>query len=275
MKPAPFDYIRAGSVDESLDALHELGDEARILAGGQSLAAMLNMRLVRPTALIDISGLRELDRAETRDDAIEVGAACTQAALSHRLSREGRHPLLEAALPHVGHYQTRSRGTVCGSIAHADPSAELPLCLMALGGEVLLRSRQKRRRVPAEAFFLGVISTACAPDEMIEAVRFPLPQPGYGYAFDEVSRRHGDFALAAFAAIAGPRTIRMAVGGVADRPVSREWPMLEGAALDDALNAFAWELRGQDDQHATAAYRRGLVRKVGRRVIEEAMRCRG
>lgn len=274
MKPARFDYIRAESVDETLDALHEFGSEARILAGGQSLVAMLNMRLVRPAVLVDISGLQELDLTETRDDAIEVGAACTQAALAHRLASARRHPLLEAALPHVGHYQTRSRGTVCGSIAHADPSAELPLCLAAVGGEVLLRSRAERRRVPAEDFFLGVISTACAPDEMIEAVRFPLPQPGSGYAFDEVSRRHGDFALAAFAAIAGPSTIRMAVGGVADRPAVHEWPILEGTALDDALNAFAWELQAQDDQHATAAYRRGLVRKVGRRVIEEAMRCR-
>lgn len=239
MKPAPFDYLRADSVEEALDVLHEAGDEARVLAGGQSLAPMLNMRLVRPAILVDIARLRPLDRIEADEAAVEVGAASTQASLAAWLGGATRHPLLSAVLPHVGHYQTRGRGTVCGSIAHADPSAELPLCLAALGGEVLLRSRRKRRRIAAADFFQGTLSTACGADEMIEAVRFPQPRAGHGYAFDEVSRRHGDFALAAFAAVAGPETVRLAVGGVADRPVAREWPVPEGSALDDALNAFA------------------------------------
>jgi 2-furoyl-CoA dehydrogenase FAD binding subunit len=177
-------------------------------------------------------------------------------------------------LPHVGHSVTRNRGTVCGSIAHADPSAELPLSLVALGGEVVLRSAKRRRTLPAEAFITGMLSTAREPDELIEAVRFPLRRPGTGYAFREVAMRHGDFAIAAVAAIAENDRLRIAVGGVADRPVARDWPELEGAALDDALNALAWDLGAADDAHATAQYRRMLVRNIGRQMVEEAKRCR-
>ena len=184
-----------------------------------------------------------------------------------------RSPLLAGALPWVGHFQTRNRGTVCGSVAHADPSAEIPLCLVALEGEVVLRSARRRRTVAAETFFIGPLTTLRSPDEMIEAVRFRLRQPGAGYAFREVAMRHGDFAITACAAVVDADGIRLAVGGVADRPVAKNWPLLKDDALDDALNAFAWELGGDDDQHATARYRRDLVRRVGRLVIEEARSC--
>ena len=315
MKPAPFDYLRPDSAEEALAALAGEGDAARILAGGQSLAPMLNMRVATPRLLVDIGRLAELRTVALRDGALEVGAAVTQAelelataagphppaagapgpsvprlrgradmaALDHLppppLAGEGRgggfsHPLLAAALPHIGHDQTRSRGTVCGSIAHADPSAELPLCLVALGGTVLLRSENRRREMAADEFLLGALATACEPDEMVEAVRFPLPRPGAGHAFREVARRHGDFALAAFAAIATAEGLRLAVGGVADRPAARDFPDLAGDALDDALDEFAWDLDARDDPHATARYRRELVRRVGRRTIEEARSCR-
>jgi 2-furoyl-CoA dehydrogenase FAD binding subunit len=183
--------------------------------------------------------------------------------------------MLAEALPWVGHAQTRARGTVCGSVAHADPSAELPLLLVALGGEIHLRSRRKKRRLPAERFFTGLMSTARGEDEMIEAVSLPAPAPGTGHAFREVGRRHGDFAIVACAAVVRNGDARLAVGGVADRPVCRAMPRSSASELDDALDEFAWDLEARDDLHATARYRRELVRRLGRVAIEEAAaRCR-
>ena len=273
MKPAAFDYLRPDSPEEALAALAEAGEEARLLAGGQSLMAMLNMRLVQPALLIDIGRLAALDAIRLEADALAVGAAVTQGTLERRASLAEEVPLLAEMLPFLGHYQTRNRGTVCGSIAHADPSAELPLALVALEGSVTLRSARRRRTLAAAEFFAGMLTTARRADEMVEAVRFPRRRAGAGYAFREVALRHGDFALCAVAAIAEEKRLRLAVGGVADRPVARDLPLLDGAALDDALNDFAWALGGSDDAHASARYRRTLVRKLGRAALEEA-RCR-
>jgi 2-furoyl-CoA dehydrogenase FAD binding subunit len=270
MKPASFDYLKPETPEEALAALAEAGDAARLLAGGQSLIAMLNMRLVQPALLIDITGLASLDRLRLEEDALVIGAAVTQGALERRATLAEEVPLLAEALPSVGHYQTRNRGTVCGSIAHADPSAEVPLVLVALKGEVLLRSARGRRRLAAADFFTGMLTTSRRGDEMVEAVRFPRRRRGMGYAFREVAQRHGDFALCAVAAVATASGLRLAVGGVADRPMARDWPRLDGGALDDALNDFAWALGGSDDAHATARYRRSLVRKLGRAALLEA-----
>ena len=250
MKPAPFDYLRPASLGEALEAL--AADGAMALAGGQSLIAMLNMRLARPDLLVDIVHLPEL-----RSRGLRVGAAVRQAELA------GLHPLIDRALPHVGHYQTRSRGTFCGSVAHADPAAELPLCLVALGGGVHLASARGERTVEAAVFFEGPLMTAREEDELILAVELPPPDPRAGYAFREVALRHGDFALAAFAAVADGDGVRLAVGGVTDTPV-----VLDGLAIDaDAIDA-------RDDFHADAAYRRRLVARVGRATVEEALSCR-
>jgi len=274
MKPASFDYLRPETPEEAVDALAEHGADARILAGGQSLMALLNMRLARPKIVIDISGLAALSRCRVENGMLVVEAAVTQAALESRPTLPQEAPLLALALPWVGHYQTRNRGTVCGSIAHADPSAELPLCLVALRGEVVLRARRGRRVVPADAFLVGMLSTARRDDELIESVRFPLERGGSGVAFREVAQRHGDFALMACAAVASADGLRFAVGGVAPRAMLRQWPAsLDGAALDDALDAFAWDLEASDDHHATARYRRELVRRIGRAVIGEAKAC--
>lgn len=275
MKPASFDYLRPETPDEAVTALAEFGGDARILAGGQSLMAMLNMRLARPRLLVDIARLAPLSEIRVANGALVIGAAVTQAALEARPTLRKEAPLLALALPWVGHYQTRNRGTICGSIAHADPSAELPLCLLAVGGEVVLRSRRGRRNIAADDFLLGMLSTARRDDELIEAVRFPLHRSGTGAAFREVAQRHGDFALVACAALASKDGIRFAVGGVAPRPMARDWPAgFDGAALDDALNDFAWELGAIGDAHASARYRRELVRRIGRAVIEEARQCR-
>jgi len=274
MKPARFDYIRAGTIAEAHAALAKDGDEARIIAGGQSLVPMLSMRMARPAVLIDIMHLSELAKIEVRGNAIRVGAGVRQAELLAWPELAERQPLLADALPWVGHAQTRSRGTLCGSAAHADPSAEIPLALLALKGSVELSSQRERRRVAAEDFFTGLLSTARNDNELIEAIDIPCRAAGHGYAFREFARRHGDFAIVACAAIARTDGVRLAIGGAADVPTAREFPDLDNDALDDALDEFAAELEPRDDLHATADYRRALVRRLGRATIEEARRCR-
>jgi 2-furoyl-CoA dehydrogenase FAD binding subunit len=275
MKPARFDYIRAEDLAEVHACLAEYGGDARIVAGGQTLLPMLSMRLVRPKVVVDIMHLPALRGIAASGNDIRIGAGVRQAALQAWPELADALPLLAAALPWVGHAQTRSRGTVCGSVAHADPSAEIPLALLALGGAVEIASRRRRRRVPASTFFTGMMSTERLDDELIEAITVPRRLPGHGYAFREFGRRHGDFAIVACAAIAAPDGVRFAVGGVADRPTMRDLPALDGSALDDALDAFAWELDARDDMHGTARYRRDLVRHMGRQTIAEAQRCRG
>jgi 2-furoyl-CoA dehydrogenase FAD binding subunit len=274
MKPAAFDYVRAETLAEVHDVLAAEGDDARVLAGGQTLVPMLSMRLARPKVVIDIMRLPELSGIVIERESIRVGAAATQAALLALPGLAERQPLLAQALPFVGHAQTRSRGTVCGSIAHADPSAEIPLVLVALRGEIELSTARQRRRVAAEEFFTGLMSTTRADDELIEAVAIPTRRPGQGCAFREFGRRHGDFAIVACAAVADADGMRLAVGGVADRPVARDFGTIDGPALEQALNVFAWELEARDDLHATARYRRELVRRLGRETIEKARRCR-
>ncbi len=272
MKPARFDYIRAADLAEAHNALAEFGNDARVIAGGQTLMPMLSMRLVRPKVVVDIMHLPALRGIETSGEAIRIGAGVRQAELLAWPGLAEHLPLLKAALPWVGHAQTRSRGTVCGSAAHADPSAEIPLCLLALDATIELSSRRGNRRVAAADFFTGMMTTSRAERELIEAVHIPVRQPGAGYAFKEFGRRHGDFAIVACAATVTADRVRLAVGGVADRPALRDLGALEGKLLDDALDAFAWTLDARDDFHATARYRRELVRQMGRETIEEARR---
>ena len=274
MKPARFDYVRADSLAEVHDVLAAECGEAAVIAGGQSLVPLLSMRMARPKVVLDIMRIPELAGISLDGDTIRVGAAVRQAELLAWSQLKARQPLLALTLPWVGHAQTRARGTVCGSVALADPSAEIPLTLLALRGEVELSTKAGRRRVAAEDFFQGLMSTARADDELIEAIRFPCGRPGEGHAFREFARRHGDFAIVACAAVADGKGVRLAVGGVAYRPVARTFAGLGGSMLGQALDAFAHELEAREDLHATAAYRRELVRQLGRQVIEEARRCR-
>ena len=274
MKPASFDYIRAASVEEAAEILAKFGARARLMAGGQSLMPLLNFRLVEPELVVDISTIGSLNSIRIDGEWVEIGASVTQSELLDWPKLKEELPLLALALPCVGHFQTRNRGTVCGSIAHSDPSSELPLCLAVLGGEVELRSKQGTRRLRASAFQTGMLSTAKAADEIVVAARFPRRRPGEGVAFREIARRHGDFAIVALAARATATGVLLGVGGVADRPAVRDLGGASGAALGEALNAFAWEMGGNDDIHATASYRRELVRRLGPKVIEEARACR-
>lgn len=269
MKPAAFDYVRADSAVAAAALLQRHGEGARILAGGQSLMAVLNMRLAQPTLLIDISRSTELAAIAVTPQALRVGAAVTQAQLQ---AHSDVPPLLALAFPHISHVPIRNRGTVCGSIAHADPSAELPLCLVALQGTVHLRSARGSRTVAAHDFFTGLLSTARRADELIEAVSFPRPADGESFGFAEHARRHGDFALCAVAVTVHARGMRLAVGGLGDRPLACELPLLDGAELHGALNELAWSLDVRDDPHTSAATRRHLLRRLGRQAIQQARR---
>ena len=270
MKPAPFDYLRPAGVEEALATLGEAGDDARILAGGLSLVPMMNFRVVAPAIVIDIGGIGELREIVDHGSDLEVGAGVAQAALERSPNLDRRLPLLAAAFPHVGHYPTRARGTVGGSVAHADPSAEIPLVLAVLGGTVRLRTARGERSVPAREFFEGPLESACREDEMVVATRWPVAAPGARYGFDEVALRHGDFAIVSCAVVLHENRMAIGFGGVADTPVVRDWPRLAGSALDDALANLAAELDIDDDADGGAAYRRTLVRTLGRRTVERA-----
>jgi 2-furoyl-CoA dehydrogenase FAD binding subunit len=273
MKPGSFDYVRAGCLAEALEILRAEGSSARVLAGGQSLLPMLSMRLARPAVVVDISRTQDLTTISTQNGQLVISASVSQARLLTEPGLAQSHPLLAAAMPWIGHAQTRARGTVCGSIAHADPSAELALCLIALHGTVRVASARGRRVVPGGEFITGMMTTDLRDDELIEAVSFPAAKPGTGYAFNEFGRRRGDFAIVSVAAVATASTIEVTIGGVDDTPAHRSWSRLDGATLDDALNALAWEINARDDVHASARLRRDLVRALGRRVIEEAIEC--
>jgi 2-furoyl-CoA dehydrogenase FAD binding subunit len=204
-------------------------------------------------------------------DKIEVGAAVTQNKLLAWPELGNKLPLLAAALPFVGHFQTRNKGTVCGSIAHADPSSELPLCLATLEGEVVLRSKRGERMLAAKDFQLDMLTTAREADELVTAVRFPV-HAGRAVAFREVARRHGDFAIIAVAAMIEDKgAARLGVGGMAGAPIVRRIPTDGGAK--DAVEKIASELDGYEDLHASSELRRDLLRNLAPIVIEEARKC--
>jgi 2-furoyl-CoA dehydrogenase FAD binding subunit len=266
LKPAPFDYLRPDSVSEAVDALARYGEDARVLAGGQTLMAMLNLRLVDPAVLIDISRLRDLASIRVVDGVLEVGAAVTQNQLLAWPHLSSQAQLLSRMLPWVGHFQTRNRGTVCGSIAHADPSSELPLALAMLDGEVVLRSKRRTRALKASEFQLGMLTTAREPDELIVAVRFALTSGAV--AFREISRRHGDFAIVSVAVLSKRAgALRIGIGGANGHPFVRD---LDEMPVREAIEALVWQLDPYEDMHADARLRRDLVRNLAPLVIAEA-----
>lgn len=266
MKPRPFDYLRPESVTEAVDALARYGDDARVLAGGQTLVAMLNLRLIETAALIDISQLKELDRIRVSGNMLEVGAAVTQNRLLAWPGLRTHAPLLAEMLPWVGHFQTRNRGTVCGSIAHADPSSELPLALAMLDGEVVLQSKRGTRTLKAAEFQIGMLTTAREPDELIVAARFSI-EKGRA-AFREIARRHGDFAIVSVAAWSkGKNRMRIGIGGAHNRPFVRD---VDRNVTRDDVESLVWELEPYEDMHASPRMRRDLVRNLAPGIIAEA-----
>jgi 2-furoyl-CoA dehydrogenase FAD binding subunit len=281
MKPASFGYLRPDSTNDACHALAQYGEEARVIAGGQSLGAMLNMRLVTPSVLIDVNRLEALATIEDAGEIIVTGALVRQADALADSRIRSRVPLLAMALPHVGHYQTRNRGTLGGSVAHADPSAEVPLVLATLGGEVELRSSRRMRRLCAVDFFRSALVTAREPDEMLTALRWPAANARMHYAFEEFSVRGGDYAIVAVACMVEQRDddrlvrVRLGFGGCGDMPQVIEPVDATGRTLDDELVSdiaryAAGKLECRADLQATADYRRHLAFVLGRQVLAAA-----
>ena len=283
MRPAPFDYVAPRTVEEALDLLARHGDEAKLLAGGQSLVPMMNMRLVRPAIVVDLNRVAALGALRENAGGLRLGALVRQ----HALERDGRvaraAPLLAEAAPLIGHLQTRARGTVGGSLVHADPAAELPACMIALDAVFHLRSARATRTCRADDFFRGVLTTALEPDELLAEVELPGPAaPRTGHGFAEVARRHGDFALAGACAVlaldAGGvcQAARLVIFGAGDRPhLARAGAALIGERLTAARlagvgRAGAGEIDARDDLHATAAYRRHVAAGLAARALGQA-----
>ncbi len=290
MKPVAFEYCRPDTLDEALDLVAERRERAAVLAGGMSLGPMLNRRMVRPERVIDISRLAGLNGIAVRGDRVVTGATVIQAdALGSDVVRS-ELPLLALALPWVGHFQTRNAGTLGGSIAHADPSAEIPLCAVVSDATIVLRSRRRERRVRARAFFTGALITVRQPDELLVAIDWPRLSEARGHAFEEIAQRHGDFAIAAAACaieLDGSDRITaltVGLGGVEDRPIVVETGSFIGLPADAATaQACARQVCGSlepmEDHTASADYRRALAQVLAERVVmrsaEDARRRRG
>jgi carbon-monoxide dehydrogenase medium subunit len=272
VKPAPFAYAKARSLDHAI-ALLDGAPEARVLAGGQSLMPALNMRLSAPPLLVDINRVSELARIAQPNGQIELGGLVRHAQAEHSQDVARLAPLLSKAIPHIAHPAIRNRGTIGGSIALADPAAELPACLLALGGEIEIAGRAGRRTVAADTFFKGLFETALAPGEIISAIRIPVAQPRDRFGFAELARRHGDYALVGLAAAARaePPAIRLAYFGVGTTPVRARTAetALAGGDLDAAVAALAGDLEPNGDVHASAAAKRHLAAVLLRRVAAQ------
>lgn len=283
MKPPVFDYYDPLTLEEALDLLDRYGAEGKVLAGGQSLMPLLAMRLARPAALIDLNRIGGLSSIRLEDGVLWIGAMARQRDVEMDPEVSRRLPLLVEALRHVGHLQIRTRGTVGGSLAHADPAAELPALLLCLDGEVVAASRRGTRTIPARDLFIGYLTTSLEPTEILTGIRVPLPLPGTGGAFVELSRRHGDFALVGVAATVrlGPHgaidEVRIAFTGCGPVPVRAEDAErhLRGARPSDGLWEEAGELaaRGLEpdsDLHASGAYRKRVAAVLAARALGRA-----
>jgi CO/xanthine dehydrogenase FAD-binding subunit len=272
VKPAPVEYRRAGSVEEALVLLAEAGGDGKALAGGQSLVPLLNMRILRPSVLVDLNSVAALDAVEAADGAIRVGAMVRQGALERSPLVRSRCPLLAECLPLVGHFVTRNRGTIGGSIAHADAGGELPLALVALGGSVVVESPRGRREIAAEDFFVTHFTTALEPGELVVETVWPAAVPNMGFAFEELAQRHGDYALVmaacALTLVDGePADVRLYLGAVADRPTR-----VELAAIDAVAEAAREAVEPIGNLHASAEYLRHVTGVLAERAVHRAWR---
>lgn len=273
MKPAPFDLHFPTTLTEACAMLREKRGDVRILSGGQTLLPSMGMRVSEPASLIALSGIKELSLLRQAGKSIEVGAMVRQAVLEDALkARAVRHPVLEAILPWVAHRPIRQRGTVCGSIAHADPSAELPLALLALEGSVTAASAGGSREIAARDLFTGPVQTSLRDDEIIVTARFPLLAPTDRIGFAEFGYRHGDFAVVSVLVIARETSTIFAFGGIDDTPVRIEIPTaLADCDLQTQLITLAARQTVRTDPTASADFRRHLMTRLGRRACLQAL----
>lgn len=282
MKPPPFEYYRATTVEEAIVLLSQYGPDAKVLAGGQSLVPMMKFRLARPSALVDLHWVRELAYVRQADGTVAFGAMARLASLESDPAR-ALCPILAAAAPHIGHPPIRHRGTVCGSLAHADPAAELPVLALALDAELVATGPNGARVIPARDFFVAMLTTSLGPAEILTEARFPALRLESGWGFSELSRRPGDFAMVAAAAtlqVGATGTItqaRIALGAVADRAIrclEAEAALLGqrggGAAFEAAAVLASAPLTPPSDVHASSGYRRHLAKVLVERALMQA-----
>jgi aerobic carbon-monoxide dehydrogenase medium subunit len=283
VRPAPFEYFAPRAVEEALALLARHGDEGKALAGGQSLVPLMNMRLVRPAVVVDLNRVAALGGVREEGGRLRLGALVRQQALERDPRIAAAAPLLAEAAPLIGHLQTRARGTVGGSLVHADPAAELPACMVALDAVFHLQSARGRRACRAEEFYRGLLATTLGPDELLAEVEVPgAPTAHAGHGFAEVARRHGDFALAGACAVLGLdaaglcRHARLVIFGAGDRPgLARAAAALlgerpEAARLAEVGRAAAAEIDARADLHATAEYRRRVAGGLAARALSQA-----
>ena len=284
MKPPIFDYVAAEGREQALEVLREHGDDAKVLAGGQSLVPLMSFRLAKPALLLDINRLEGLGAIEVSDGRVRIGALTRQCELLTNPLIAEHCPLVRAATEFIGHPAIRNRGTVGGSVAHADPAAELPILLQALDAEIEVCSAGTQRTIPADDFFMGLLMTGMSPDELLTGISFPLPGKGSGWGFYEVARRHGDFALVAAAALVtlddrgAAADVAVALGGIGDRPlrVSAAEDALKGhpptpEAIEAASHLVDGSVTPVGDIHASEAYRAHLGRVLTKRALRDAV----
>ena len=277
MKPAAFAYAKARSLDDAIRLLGQHDGEAKLLAGGQSLIATLNMRLSHPTLLVDINGVPGLAGISVKNGMVEIGAMTRHVALERSAEIAKHAPLIARAMPHIAHPAIRNRGTIGGSLSYADPAAELPACLVALDGEMDIVGVSGKRTVRVGDFFQGLFETALGPHEVLSAVRVPAATPDTRVGFAELARRHGDYALVGLAAVAkangaGLSDVRLVYFGVGETPVrakAAEAALAKGS-VDDAVKALDFEPAG--DLHASPEVKKHLAGVLLRRVAKQLTR---
>ena len=288
MKPPPFSYRDPGTVAGALELLSEHGEDAQVLAGGQSLLPLLNFRLVKPTVIVDLNRVDGLGEIQVSGEILRIGAMARQAVVAAHPDIAQGWPLLIDALNHVAHPQIRNRGTIGGSIAHNDPAAELPAVMIALGARIVVRSVTGQRIVPAEEFFIGYLETVLAPDELLTAIEVPVQGVPVGWGFRELSRRHGDFALAAAAVQMIPSDVgsgssaRVVVTGVGEGPLRvprAEELLCQSGPSDERDNAIRAAVEAavepSQDHHAPGWYRREVAGVMAARACQDADARRG
>jgi aerobic carbon-monoxide dehydrogenase medium subunit len=273
VKPRSFDYVRVKSLAEAVAALSRHGADARIIAGGQSLVPLLNMRMAAPALLVDIGALAELQGISLAGGWLRIGALVRQAEAERSPEIAKHAPLIAKALPHIGHVAIRNRGTIGGSIALADPAAELPACLLALGGEVEITGAKGARTVAADDFFKDLYETALEPGDVLTAIRVPAPSKDMRTGFGELARRHGDFAMAGLAACHDGKGARLAFFGVGSTPMraKKAEAALAKGSLEEAVAALDRDLDPSDDIHSSGAVKRHLAGVLLRRVAAELL----
>ncbi len=271
MKSAPFVMHQARSQSNILDLLDQYGEDARVIAGGQTLVPVLAMRVASPDHLIDINQVKELKNFGVTDGALQIGAGVRQSELEHWSELRKTQPLLSMMFPWIAHTPIRNRGTVCGSIAHADPSAELVLGLAVLEGSVTLASKKKKRVVPAKDFFLGALQTSRQPNEFIEAVQFPIRGPHASFGFAEYGYRHGDFAVVAVAVIKEDDAWTIGFGGIDDVVRIYKCTAISLDQVKQFIDELAAGTEVREDPTATSGLRRHLMRTLGARACQQAI----